>query len=141
MISRLSHACIYVLDQNSAKAFYTEKLGFNLTGDFDMGEGIRWLTVTPPGQPDVEFVLADCRMGHDAESAEQLRALVAKGAIGPGVLATDDCQKTFEELTGRGVTFTQPPAERFYGIEALFRDDSGNWFSLSQRSGQPAPEA
>jgi uncharacterized glyoxalase superfamily protein PhnB len=57
------------------------------------------------------------------------------------VLATDDCRRTFEKLTERGVTFTQPPAERFYGAEALFRDDSGNWLSLSQRSGRSAPEA
>jgi uncharacterized glyoxalase superfamily protein PhnB len=98
-----------------------------------MGEGIRWLTATPPEQPDVEFVLADCRMGHDPESAEQLRALVAKGALGPGVLATDDCQKTYEELAARGVTFLKEPTEQVYGIEAMFRDDSGNLFSLSQR--------
>jgi catechol 2,3-dioxygenase-like lactoylglutathione lyase family enzyme len=133
MITAMSHGCIYVLDQDSAKAFYTEKLGFTLTGDFDMGEGIRWLTVSPPGQPELELVLADCRMGHDEETAEQLRALVAKGAIGPGVLATEDCHKTYRELLERGVEFVQEPAERFYGIEALFRDDSGNWFSLSQR--------
>ncbi|WP_028935923.1 VOC family protein [Pseudonocardia spinosispora] len=133
MITAMSHGCIYVLDQDSAKAFYTEKLGFTLTGDFDMGEGIRWLTVSPPEQPGLELVLADCRMGHDAETAEQLRALVAKGAIGPGVLATEDCHKTYRELVDRGVEFMQEPAERFYGIEALFRDDSGNWFSLSQR--------
>jgi catechol 2,3-dioxygenase-like lactoylglutathione lyase family enzyme len=139
MIKRISHVTVYVLDQDSAKAFYTEKLGFTVTGDFDMGEGIRWLTASPPEQPDVEFVLADCRMGHDAETAEQLRGMVAKGAIGPGVLATDDCQKTYQELVARGVTFVQEPAERFYGTEALFRDDSGNWFSLSQRTGAPPP--
>jgi len=138
MIKRISHVTVYVLDQDSAKAFYTEKLGFTVTGDFDMGEGIRWLTATPPEQPDVEFILADCRMGHDAETAEQIRGLVAKGAIGPGVLATDDCQKTYEELVARGVTFVQEPAERFYGTEALFRDDSGNWFSLGQRTARPA---
>ena len=118
---------------------YADKLGFTVTGDFDMGEGIRWLTASPSEQPDVEFVLADCRMGHDADTAEQLRAMVAKGAIGPGVLATDDCQKTYQELVARGVAFVQEPAERFYGTEALFRDDSGNWFSLSQRTGAPPP--
>jgi catechol 2,3-dioxygenase-like lactoylglutathione lyase family enzyme len=133
MIKRISHVTVWVLDQDSAKAFYTDKLGFRVTSDFDMGEGIRWLTATPPEQPDVEFVLADCRMGHDPESAEQLRALVAKGALGPGVLATDDCQKTYEELAARGVTFLKEPTEQVYGIEAMFRDDSGNLFSLSQR--------
>jgi predicted enzyme related to lactoylglutathione lyase len=69
----------------------------------------------------------------DAESAAQMRALIARGAIGAGVLQTDDCRATYELLSSRGVTFLQEPAERPYGIEAIFRDDSGNWFSLTQR--------
>ncbi|MFC5994159.1 VOC family protein [Pseudonocardia hispaniensis] len=141
MIKRMSHACCYVLDQERAKRFYTEKLGFEVRADVALGgesegggQGFRWLTVGPPDQPDVEIILADCRMGHDPETAEQIRALVAKGAMGTGVMATDDCQKTYEELSARGVVFTQEPAQRPYGIEAVFRDDSGNWFSLTQRS-------
>lgn len=133
MITRLSHTSIWVLDQDSAKAFYTEKLGFDVLDDIDMGGGMRWLTVTPPGS-DVELILADVRMGHDEEDVETIRALVAKGALGPGVLATDDCRKTSEELSGRGVVFLQEPTEQPYGIEAVFRDDSGNWFSLTQRA-------
>jgi len=135
MITRMSIAGAYVLDQDAAKAFYTEKLGFELRGDVRMGpdpDSLRWLTVSPPDQPDLEIVLADCAMGHDPETAQQLRALVAKGALGIGVLATDDCQKTFEELSARGVVFLQEPATRPYGIEAVFRDDSGNWWSLQQ---------
>jgi predicted enzyme related to lactoylglutathione lyase len=69
-----------------------------------------------------------------AEDAELLRGLVAKGAMGAGVIETDDCRATYEQLKARGVTFLQEPAERPYGIEALFRDDSGNWFSLTQRT-------
>jgi catechol 2,3-dioxygenase-like lactoylglutathione lyase family enzyme len=141
MIRRMSHACFYVLDQDRAKEFYTEKLGFELRGDVHMGgefegagEGFRWLTVGPPDQPDVEIILADPRMGNDAESAEQIRVLVAKGAMGPGVMATDDVQKTYEELSARGVVFTQEPVSRPYGVEAIFRDDSGNWFSLTQHT-------
>jgi catechol 2,3-dioxygenase-like lactoylglutathione lyase family enzyme len=141
VIRKLSHACVYVLDQDRAKEFYTEKLGFEVRHDVRMGtdfegagEGFRWLTVSPPDQPDVEIILADPGMGHDAESAEQIRALVAKGAMGPGAMTTDDIQKTFEELSGRGVVFTQEPVTRPYGVEALFRDDSGNWFSLTQPS-------
>ena len=142
MITALSHATVYVLDQDSAKAFYTEKLGFEVRADISMGEafegagaGFRWLTVGPPGQPAVELILADCSMGHDPDSASELRALVAKGAMGPGVLATDDCRRTYQELSARGVVFMQEPAERPYGIEAVMRDDSGNWFSLTQRLG------
>jgi catechol 2,3-dioxygenase-like lactoylglutathione lyase family enzyme len=139
MIRRLSHACVYVLDQDRAKEFYTEKLGFEVRNDVRMGgdfegagEGFRWLTVSPPDQPDIEIILADPAMGHDAESAGQIRALVAKGAMGPGAMTTDDIHKTFDELSARGVEFTQEPVTRPYGVEALFRDDSGNWFSLTQ---------
>jgi len=135
MIKRMSAVGVYVLDQDAAKAFYTEKLGFELRGDVPMGpeqDAIRWLTVSPPEQPDLELVLADCSMGHDPETAAQLRALVAKGALGTGVLTTDDIAKTYEELSARGVTFLQEPAERPYGVEAVFTDDSGNWFSLNQ---------
>ncbi|MFL6140940.1 MAG: VOC family protein [Labedaea sp.] len=141
MITRMSHYSLYVLDQDAAKAFYTEKLGFEVRRDitmgdgFEAGQGFRWLTVGPPDQPDVEIVLADCRMGHDEATAEQLRGLVAKGALPAGVFTTDDCHKTFRELSERGVTFLSEPAERPYGIEAVFRDDSGNWFSLTQPHG------
>jgi catechol 2,3-dioxygenase-like lactoylglutathione lyase family enzyme len=139
MISRMSHTTVYVLDQDSAKRFYTEKLGFELRGDLTMGAefegaggGFRWLTVSPPDQPDLAIVLAAVGMGQDQETADQIRSLVAKGALGAGVMGTDDCQKTYEELSARGVVFVQEPARRPYGIEAVFRDDSGNWFSLTQ---------
>lgn len=136
---KLSHGTVWVLDQDSAKAFYTEKLGFEVGTDVTMGEefegagaGFRWLTVHSSDQPDLELILADSSMGHDAETTEQIRSLVAKGALGPGVMGTDDCRKTYEELSARGVEFIQEPADRPYGIEAVFRDDSGNWFSLTQ---------
>jgi catechol 2,3-dioxygenase-like lactoylglutathione lyase family enzyme len=134
VIKRLSHAGVPVLDQDSAKAFYTEKLGFEVRHDEKL-DGFRWLTVGPPTQPDLEFILfTPGPPMHDEESAAQLRALVAKGVLGGGVWATDDCRATYEELAGRGVTFLQEPTERPYGIEAVFRDDSGNWFSLTQRT-------
>jgi catechol 2,3-dioxygenase-like lactoylglutathione lyase family enzyme len=139
MITGISHACLYVLDQEAAKTFYTEKLGFEVRTDFQMGtgfegagEGFRWLTVGPVGKPDVQFILADCGMGHDEATAEQIKSLVAKGALGTSVLVTDDCQATFRELSGRGVVFLSEPAERPYGVEAVFRDDSGNTFSLTE---------
>jgi catechol 2,3-dioxygenase-like lactoylglutathione lyase family enzyme len=133
MINRLSFAGIWVLDQDAAKAFYTEKLGFEVRSDVTM-DGFRWLTVAPPDQTDLQIILSEpgppmC----DEESAAQIKALIAKGAMGGGVLETDDCRKTFEELSTKGVVFLQEPAERPYGIEALFRDDSGNWFSLTER--------
>ena len=139
MIRQLSHANVFVLDQDSAKAFYTEKLGFEPRFDISMdeafegsGQGFRWLTVSPKEQPDLQIVLASCDMGRTPEQAEQLRALVASGGMGPGVMTTDDCRQTYEELSAKGVTFLSEPTERPYGIEAMMRDDSGNLISLTQ---------
>ena len=134
MINRLSHSCIWVLDQDEALAFYTDKLGFEVRTDQTMDD-FRWVTVGPLEQDDLEIVLLVPRPPMmDAEAAEQIEALVSKGAMGNAVFATDDCRRTYEELKARGVEFLQEPAERFYGIEATFRDNSGNWFSLTQRS-------
>jgi len=133
MITKLSHATVYVLDQDEAKAFYTEKLGFTVRNDVSM-DGFRWLTVGPESQPDVEIILMPA--GSNPQSGEQMRALVSKGALGPGVLATDDCHQTYKELSAKGVEFIQEPADRPYGIEAVLRDNSGNWFSLTQRHEQ-----
>lgn len=135
MITHLSHATVYVLDQDDAKAFYTEKLGFEVHDDVRM-EGFRWLTVGPKNQPDLRITLMPIGgPAIDEEDAKQLRALVAKGAIGVGVLRADDCRATFRELSARGVDFVQEPAARPYGVEALFRDNSGNWFSLTETHG------
>ena len=135
MINGIKIVSVWVLDQDSAKEFYTGKLGFTLTTDLTLDNGMRWMTVRPPGNPDQEFVLTDPSHSMlDAATAEQIRALVAKGALSPGVLATDDCRGDYEKLTAKGVEFVAPPAERPYGIEAVLRDDSGNWFSFTQRT-------
>jgi predicted enzyme related to lactoylglutathione lyase len=125
---------IYVLDQDGAYDFYVNKLGLEVRTDARMDGGFRWLTVGPKGQPDLEMALMPTTPSPmmDQETAETLRALISKGAIGSGVMETADCQKTYEELKARGVEFSSPPQERFYGIEALFKDNSGNWFSLTQ---------
>lgn len=135
----MTHTTVYVLDQDSAKDFYINTLGFEERYDLVMGEGFegagkgfRWLTVSPRSQPDVQFVLADTRMGHSPEQADVLRELVAKGALGSCVLATDDCRQTYKDLSERGVVFLQEPADRPYGVEATFRDDSGNIYSLTE---------
>ena len=133
MIQRLSHVTIWVLNQDEAYDFYVNKLGFNVHTDAKMDNGFRWLTVTPKGQPDLEIVLMPTEPGPmmDTETSEALRTLIRKGKLGAGVLATADCRKTYEELKAKGVEFTQPPTERFYGVEALMKDNSGNWFSLT----------
>jgi catechol 2,3-dioxygenase-like lactoylglutathione lyase family enzyme len=134
MDMRLSHTTIWVLDQDEALDFYTRKLGFTVHTDARMDD-FRWLTVCPPGQPDHELILlVPGPPMLDEESAEQVRALVAKGALGPGAFEIDDCAAAYAELSERGVRFLSEPTERFYGIEATLRDNSGNWFSMTQRT-------
>jgi catechol 2,3-dioxygenase-like lactoylglutathione lyase family enzyme len=138
MISSLSHTTIWVLDQDEALSFYTQKLGFEVRVDETMDD-FRWLTVSPPDQPDHELILLEPGGPMmDDEAARHVKELVAKGALGPGAFETKDCKATYEELSRRGVTFLSEPTERFYGIEATFRDNSGNWFSMTQRSDRPA---
>jgi catechol 2,3-dioxygenase-like lactoylglutathione lyase family enzyme len=140
MISKLSHAGFWVLDQEEARRFYTEKLGFEVRTDMTLDGGFRWLTVGPPDQPDVQLILlAPGRPMLDDESAEQVRALIAKGCMGSGVFDTPDCRAAYQEFKERGVEFVHAPTVRFYGIEATFRDNSGNRFSLTQRAAVPAP--
>jgi catechol 2,3-dioxygenase-like lactoylglutathione lyase family enzyme len=141
MIKALSHTTIWVLDQDEALDFYTEKLGFEVNTDATMDD-FRWLTVNPPGQPEHELILlVPGPPMMDEQAAEQVKALVAKGALGPGAFETDDCRATYEELSKRGVNFLTAPTERFYGIEATLRDNSGNWFSMTQRSEVPAAQS
>jgi catechol 2,3-dioxygenase-like lactoylglutathione lyase family enzyme len=133
MITRLSHYSIYVLDQDQAYDFYINKLGFEVVTDATMDNGFRWLTVKPRGQ-DVEIVLMPVKAGHmyDDKTAEQLRDLISKGKLGSGVFETNDCRATYTELKAKGVEFMSEPKEQFYGTEALFKDNSGNWFSLTE---------
>ncbi|TDD69984.1 VOC family protein [Actinomadura rubrisoli] len=134
MITGLRLTTAWVLDQDSAKEFFVGKLGLELRDDTSLGEGgMRWITVGAPDQPDLSLALMIAGPPSlDPESAEQLRALIAKGVLGAGAFSTGDCQAAYEKLTARGVTFVQPPERRPYGIEAIFRDDSGNWYSLTQ---------
>jgi catechol 2,3-dioxygenase-like lactoylglutathione lyase family enzyme len=133
MIKRLSHTGVTVADQDRACRFYTEVLGFVVRTDVTM-DGFRWLTVGPPEQPDLEIMLGvPGPPMYSPEDAATILGLLEKGVLSGGVLETDDCRRTYEDLKAKGVTFLQEPAERPYGIEAVFRDDSGNWFSLTQR--------
>lgn len=135
MIQRMSHTPIFVLDQDSAVDFYVNKLGFTLKTDAKMGEDFRWVTVTPPGQPELELTLMKVAAGMawDEETAATVKKLVEAGKFGAGVFNTSDIHKTYEDLKAKGVEFIQEPKEEFYGTEAIFKDDSGNWFSLTQQ--------
>ena len=136
MIQAIVHVTVYVLDQEEALEFYRDKLGFGVGMDMTMEGGFRWLTVFAKAQPKLELVLAEPKEGpmFDKNSAEKIRSLVSDGAFGVGVFETDNCQETYDELVAKGVEFTQPPTKQFYGIEALGKDNSGNWFSLTQQT-------
>ena len=128
--TRLSN--VFVLDQDEALDFYVGKLGFSPHTDVE-AEGVRFVLVTAPEQPDVPLMLAvPGPPVMDAATAEQTRTLMAKGFLGPGSLVTKDCRTTTEELRSRGVEILDEPEERFYGIDAGFRDPFGNHWRLTE---------
>jgi predicted enzyme related to lactoylglutathione lyase len=133
---RIANAQLWVHDQDEALAFYTQKLGMEVRADVTLPEmgDFRWLTVGPPGQDDVAIVLMAIPGPPmaDAETAGQVRTLMAKGFAGTVFLTTADCQASYEELTARGVEFVEAPEQRPYGIDSGFRDPSGNSFRLTQ---------
>jgi predicted enzyme related to lactoylglutathione lyase len=133
---RIANAQLWVHDQDEALAFYTEKVGMEVRSDVTLAEmgDFRWLTVGPPGQEDVTIVLMAIPGPPvmDTGTADQVRDLMAKGFAGTVFLTTDDCRASYEELSGRGVEFTDTPEERPYGIDAGFRDPSGNSLRLTQ---------
>lgn len=127
---------LYVRDQDEALAFYVDKLGFRVHTDVRNGD-YRWLTVQHPEQPSFQLGLCVPRPPvHDEATAQTLRAMVAKGAMPPLVLAVDDCRAAHERMSARGVEFTQEPISRFGTVDAGFRDPSGNGWKMIQRSGQ-----
>jgi catechol 2,3-dioxygenase-like lactoylglutathione lyase family enzyme len=145
MIQKMSHATIYVLDQDQAREFYVGKLGFEVKVDQTLPNGFRWLTVAPKGQSDLEIILMKVGSGDpfmqmkggSAAKAENrdldaMAALLKKGMFSAGAFQTADCRKTFEELRAKGVEFLSEPKDQFYGVEAVFKDPFGNWFSMSQ---------
>jgi catechol 2,3-dioxygenase-like lactoylglutathione lyase family enzyme len=133
MLKRITHTLNHVLDQDEALDFYVGKLGMVVNTDADMGF-MRWLTVSPPDQPDFELgLMLPGPPAYDEQTAAEIRELVSKGAAGGGVIfQTDDCQGTYEKLLAAGVEFTQAPMERFYGTDCGLRDPFGNPIRFTQ---------
>ena len=133
---KIASAQLWVHDQDEALAFYTEKVGMSVQSDVTVPEmgNFRWLAVSPAGQPDVAIVLMAIPGPpvFDEETSSKLKDLVAKGAAGGLFFATDDIDGTYSELKDRGVEFVDEPEERPYGIDAGFRDPSGNHLRLTQ---------
>jgi catechol 2,3-dioxygenase-like lactoylglutathione lyase family enzyme len=133
---KVANAQLWVDDQDEALAFYTEKVGMEVRADVTLAEldNFRWLTLGWPGQPDFAIVLMAIPGAPvmDDETAGEVRQLMAKGFAGTVFLTTDDCQASYESLRARGVEFTEVPEARPYGVDAGFRDPSGNSFRLTQ---------
>jgi catechol 2,3-dioxygenase-like lactoylglutathione lyase family enzyme len=136
MLNQLANVQVWVNDQEEALAFYTDKLGFEVREDVTVPElgNFRWLSVGVPGQ-DVAIVLMAVPGApvFDDETRQQILDLLAKGASGGLFFTTEDCRASYEELAARGVEFTQEPTEQPYGVDAGFRDPSGNQFRMVQR--------
>jgi uncharacterized glyoxalase superfamily protein PhnB len=133
---RIANAQLWVHDQEEALAFWTEKIGMEVKSDVTVPElgDFRWLSVGPAGQDDFAIVLMAIPGPPvmDEKTAKQVSDLMGKGFAGTIFLATDDAKASYEELKGRGVEFTEPPEERPYGIDAGFRDPSGNAIRLTE---------
>ena len=130
MITNVSLVTVYCTDQDETKRFYVDVLGFEESADVSLGEGFRWVAVRHPDQPELQVTLMIPGPPLDPELAEAVRRALGKGSMGGLGLRTDDCRKTYEELSAKGVEFVQEPSERPYGVEAVMRDNSGNWLVL-----------
>jgi len=144
MITNVSLVTVYVTDQDEAKKFYIDTLGFAERTDVTLGDGFRWVTVGHPDQPELDLTLMVPGPPLDDDMASAVRRALANGSMGGVGLQTDSCKKTFEELSAKGVDFVQPPSERPYGVEAILRDNSGNWLVLvepREYTGEDFPHA
>lgn len=130
MIKNVNLVSVWVKDQDASLAFYTDVLGFEVGDDIALAEGFRWLTVVHPNQPELHLHLTTPGPPLSDELQTSITRALDSGAM-PGVgLSVDDCQATYAELRAKGVEFIREPAERPYGVEALIRDNSGNWLVL-----------
>jgi predicted enzyme related to lactoylglutathione lyase len=133
---KISHSFITVDDQEKALAFYRDALGLVVNADAPLGP-FRWLTVSAPGNPGMEIVLATPDMGHGPDDTEALRMLLAKGALNGVLFTTDDCDAAFERVRATGAEVLQEPIDQPYGVrDCAFRDPSGNQI----RIGSPLPQ-
>jgi catechol 2,3-dioxygenase-like lactoylglutathione lyase family enzyme len=128
----VSHTFLFVHDQDEALDFYTRVLGMQTRSDAQM-EHMRWLTVGPPDQPDIEINLFAPGPPLPPDDAEEVRRLLAKGSLGTLIFRTDDCRAAFERVLAAGVEVLQEPIEQSYGVlDCAFRDPSGNHIRIGQ---------
>ena len=130
MILNVSLVTIYCLDQTATRDFYVRHLGFEPRVDVTMGEGYRWVTIAQPSQPELEVTLMVPGPPLSPAAADFVRGQLESGQMGGLGLTVDDCRKTYQELSAQGITFVQEPSDRPYGVEAVMRDNTGNWLVL-----------
>ncbi|MFC7548154.1 VOC family protein [Plantactinospora sp. GCM10030261] len=130
MITNVSIVDVYVKDIDAAKSFYIDVLGLTEHTDITLGEGYRWCTVKTPNQPELQIHLTKPGRPHSPDMVAAIdRALDEGGTFAVG-LHVDDCRKTCDELRAKAVEVIAEPEERPYGVEAVVRDNSGNWIVL-----------
>lgn len=142
MITNISLVTLWVTDQDTAKKFYTDTMGFVEGTDVTLGDGFRWVSILHPDHPELQVTLATPGPPLDDDTAEAIRRALAAGTMGGFGMATSDCRATYRDLAAKGVEFVQEPAERPYGVEAVMRDNSGNWLVLvegREYTGEPFP--
>src|SRR5215213_12004238 len=130
MITNVSIATVFVKDVDAAKAFYIQTLGFEEHSDITLGEGYRWCTVNHPSQPELQIQLAPPGPPIPEEMVDMINRALGSGTMFGLGMNVDDCRRTYDELRAKDVDFIQPPEERPYGVEAVARDNSGNWIVL-----------
>jgi catechol 2,3-dioxygenase-like lactoylglutathione lyase family enzyme len=130
MITNIAIASVFVQDIDASRDFYVDVLGFELHDDITLGDGFRWCTVNHPSQPELQVHLTVPGPPFSPEFVEAMKRAQADGGLNGLGMNVDDCQKTYEDLSAKGVEFLQKPEQRPYGVEALCRDNSGNWIVL-----------
>ncbi|HET9420262.1 MAG TPA: VOC family protein [Nocardioides sp.] len=133
MITNISIASVFVKDVDESKKFYTEVLGFESKEDITLGDGYRWCTVNHPSQPELSVHLTVPGPPHSPEMVAAINRSLDEGGMHGLGMTVDDCRKTHAELVEKGVHFIQEPEERPYGVEAIARDNSGNWMVLVEQ--------
>ena len=144
MLTNISLITLWVTDQDAAKRFYLDVLGFVEHTDVSMGDGFRWCTIMHPAHPELEVTLMVPGPPLDDAMAESIRRSLEAGTMSGFGLTTDDCHGDHAKLTAQGVEFVQPPSDRPYGVEAVMRDNSGDWLVLVEHkpySGEEFPHA
>jgi catechol 2,3-dioxygenase-like lactoylglutathione lyase family enzyme len=133
MITNIAIASVFVKDVDASKAFYIDVLGFVENSDITLGDGYRWCTVSHPNQPELQVHLTQPGPPQSPDMVAAINRALDEGGMNGLGLSVDDCRKTYDELRSKGVEFLQEPSDRPYGVEAVCRDNSGNWMVLVEQ--------